>query len=106
MSYSISARGATIAAALAAIGVAFDQQVVASQPIHARDRDAALGCAEAMSKQLGECPAGYEVAVSLSGSLGWTGTAGGTGADSPDFNITAASTQASVYFTTPPAASA
>jgi hypothetical protein len=106
MSYSITVRGATAAAALAALAASFDEQVVALQPVHARDRDAALGAAEAMAKQLGTQPEGMEVALSLSGSLGWTGTSEATSEDPHglrDINVTASNTCASAYYTTPAA---
>jgi hypothetical protein len=70
MSYSISRKGASKALALAALAVAFDE-VVASQPVHAKDKEAALKQAEVVSTLIEEPSEGEEVYVSLSGSLSW-----------------------------------
>lgn len=98
MSYSIGVRAPTIAAALAALAVKFDTDVVAHQPPHAKDKDAALATAEAMTKLLGEQPAGMEVFLSLNGSLGWRGMVQGG-----DIHITSAGVGATAYYAAPPA---
>lgn len=71
MSYSFQARGADLAAALADAASKFDG-VVASQPTHADDRQAALDCAFAFGSMLAPDPT-QDVVISLSGSLGWQG---------------------------------
>jgi hypothetical protein len=98
MSYSISARGASLAVALCALAVAFDEQVLKNQEIHSRDRDMALAQAKAVGDQLGAQPEGQEVTIQLSGSLGWTGA--------PDVNVTSANCSATVWYTLPSGGSA
>lgn len=103
MSYSIGVQGANVAAALANLATAFDEQVLKHQAMHARDRDAALATAEAMAKQLGAQPEGQEVRLSLSGSLGWSGMR-----DTDAMNVTNANVSATAWFaipTPPPTAS-
>lgn len=70
MSYSISGKGATKAAALEALAVAFEA-IVVNQPVHAADREMALKQAEVVTAFVVEPVDGQEVYVSLSGSLGW-----------------------------------
>lgn len=69
MSYSFSVTAANKAAAKAAVAAKFDE-VVASQPIHARDRAVALANAGAAIDALADDDA-LHVGVNLSGSLGW-----------------------------------
>lgn len=69
MSYSISVRAASIAAALAALATKFDEDVVAKQPIHAQDRTMALGVAHAVAAKAVEPKEGHEVVISLWGSI-------------------------------------
>lgn len=69
MSYSISVRALSIAAALAALAVKYDEEVVAKQPIHAQDRTAALTVAHAVASKAVEPKEGHELVVSLWGSI-------------------------------------
>lgn len=48
-------------------------QVVASQPIHEADRQAAQDTAEGMINCLADPGDGKEISVYVSGSLGWSG---------------------------------
>lgn len=70
MSYSLSVRGATAAAALAAAAVRFDQ-IVEQQSPHEVDKKPAMDAAEAFAALL---PAhdNKDVAITMSGSLGGT----------------------------------
>lgn len=70
MSYSFSVSAATKADAKQKIEEAF-ANVVAGQPSHAADRDAAIAAAGAFVDILTEPADGQEVQVSLHGSLGW-----------------------------------
>jgi hypothetical protein len=72
MSYSISARGATKIIVLALLAAKFDQ-IIEAQPIHEKDKKAALGTAEAMVNQLADDPE-QDVQVNLNGYLSWQGT--------------------------------
>lgn len=76
MSYSFSIKAATKAAALAAAAAKFDVEVVASQPVHKVDRDAALANARAHLDLIAEPADGEEVVLSMHGSVGgdidWT----------------------------------
>lgn len=72
MSYSLSAKGATKAAALAALADAFATQVVANQKIHGADQAQALAAAEGFVGVLREPGENEEVTISLSGSLSWS----------------------------------
>lgn len=87
MSYSFSARGATKEAVLKAVSDQLDQ-VVAGQPAHARDRDAALAAVEAFVG-LVPLPDGKSYVVSANGSVGWN-------ADAPDV-LTGAGVGVSVH---------
>jgi hypothetical protein len=69
MSYSFNARGETKDAAKAAVAAQFDL-VVKNQPIHARDRAAALANANAAIDILVD-DAGKHVSVSCSGYVSW-----------------------------------
>lgn len=72
MSYSFSFRAASKAEAIAQAAIEFDRQVLAGQPIHARDREAALANASAMINLLDDEPNDDQVvAVSMHGSVGW-----------------------------------
>ncbi len=72
MSYSIQARGATKEEAKKNIAEQFDSQVIPSQPIHSRDRDAALAAAGAMIDLLtDEVPENQVIHIHLSGSVSW-----------------------------------
>lgn len=92
MSYSLSVRAANKAEAKAAVGVELDK-VVASQPIHARDRAQAEAAAHAFIDQLADDDS-RDVCVNVSGSLGWSGTLGQDGN-----GITSASVGVSAYLT-------
>jgi len=71
MSYSFSIVAATKALALVAVAAEFDK-VVASQPIHARDREAVLKNADAVVSLLADDDT-KDVAVSCNGYVSWTG---------------------------------
>jgi hypothetical protein len=75
MSYSISVRAATKAEAKAALAAKFDETVVATQPVHACDRAAALAAGDAFIDLL-EDDASKDVAISLNGWVSYSG--GGT----------------------------
>lgn len=93
MSYSFSVRGITLAAALAAAAVRFDDEIT-RQPIHSRDKDTALGAADAAGKLLGPQPDGQVVILQMSGSVSWSG---GTGdANTP---LLGANVSVGVYYT-------
>ena len=70
MSYSFSVKAATKAEAKAAVEAEFDK-VVASQPIHARDKAVALANASAVIDLLMDVPADKLVSVSVNGYVGW-----------------------------------
>lgn len=72
MSYSFSVTAATKAEAKEKIAAEFDR-VLASQPVHAVDRDAAQAAAEAFVEMLGEPIEGQHIAVTVYGSVGWRG---------------------------------
>lgn len=69
MSYSISVRALSIAAALAALAVKYDEEVVAKQPVHADDRTTALGVAHQVAAKAVEPKQGHEIVLSLNGSI-------------------------------------
>lgn len=71
MSYSFSVRGATIAIALAVAKVEMDR-VVAAQPLHAHDAEAALATAKTMAELL-PVDETQDVRLSLNGWLQWEG---------------------------------
>lgn len=70
MSYSFGVKAATKAEAKAAVAVEFDK-VVASQPTHATDKDAALAAAGAFIDMLTDPGEGQVISVNMHGSLGW-----------------------------------
>jgi hypothetical protein len=70
MSYSFTVKAATKDDAKAAVEAAFDN-VVAQQPIHARDKAAALANASAVIDLLMDVPADKHVSVSVNGYVGW-----------------------------------
>jgi hypothetical protein len=79
MSYSITVRAASKAAAKQAVAERFDADVVAHQLIHKRDRDQALSAANAFIDLLDDDDT-KDVSVSLHGSLSWAGGERITGA--------------------------
>lgn len=79
MSYSFSVRAANRAAVMEKIGAELDK-VVASQPMHANDRDRAFAAARSFVELLPESPEGQEIQVSVHGSVGWK-------ADGADANV-------------------
>lgn len=70
MSYGFSVRGATVALAAAAVASKFDE-VVATQPVHAKDREGAIAAATTFAGLISEPGEGQEVMISVSGSVGW-----------------------------------
>lgn len=72
MSYSFSVKAATKTEAKEKVSDAFDA-VVAGQPVHDIDRNAAVAAAEAFVDMLGEPNEGDEVRVSVNGYLSWRG---------------------------------
>jgi hypothetical protein len=69
MSYSFNVQAATKAAAKEAVVAKFNE-VIASQPIHARDKDAAIANANAVIDLLADGD-DREIAVSVNGYVGW-----------------------------------
>jgi flavorubredoxin len=72
VSYSFSAKGTTKADAIAAVIAKMDE-VVVQQPIHAADREPAIETAKAFINLIPDDNE-KDFSVSVSGSLGWTGT--------------------------------
>lgn len=71
MSYSFTVKADTKQAAKDAVAEAFDK-VVANQPIHARDKDAALANASAVIDLLTDpAPEGSAINVSCNGYVSW-----------------------------------
>lgn len=71
MSYSFNVQAATKQDAKAAVALAFDR-VIETQPIHARDKSAALANAGAVIDLLADdAPNGHVIAVSCNGFVGW-----------------------------------
>lgn len=70
MSYSFSVNAASKAEAKQKIATAFDS-VVASQPSHAADREAALAAGGAFIDLLTDPAGDQQIQVSMHGSLGW-----------------------------------
>ena len=70
MSYSISARGATKALALAALAASFDTNVLANQPVHAADKQQALAAAEGIAGILPDDDS-KDVSITMNGWLSW-----------------------------------
>lgn len=95
MSYSVSVTAANKAAAKSAVAAKFDE-VVAAQPIHARDREAAIANANAAIDLLTDDDT-MHVAVSLNGYVGWRDPLTAAG-DNP---LTAASVSASASLVKP-----
>lgn len=74
MSYSFSIKAATKDAAKAAVSEAFDK-VVEAQPIHVRDKAAALANASAAIDLLADdAPEGSMISVSVNGYVSWRET--------------------------------
>ena len=72
MSYSIGpVRAASKALALAALGAAFDAQVLPSQPDHAHDRDAHLANVERQLALLPDPSPDQDVSLTMNGWLSW-----------------------------------
>lgn len=71
MSYSFGFKADNAAAAKAEVVRRFDTDVVAPQPIHARDRQQAIDNAHAAIDRLGAPGPDDCIYVSMSGSLGW-----------------------------------
>lgn len=70
MSYSFSIVADTKSEATAKIREQFDS-IVASQPSHAADKEAAIVAAQTFVRLLAEPGAGDAIYVSMNGSLGW-----------------------------------
>jgi len=99
MSYSFQFTAATKEEAKQRTAEKFDE-VLAFQPSHEKDKDAALANANAMIDLLGDVPDNQEISVSCSGSIGWQhdeNAPHGVGA------ITWAGVSCSAGFTTRPA---
>lgn len=96
MSYSFSVKAATKDAAKVAVAEAFDK-VVEQQPIHARDKAAALANASAAIDMLSEeARDGKAISVSLSGYVSWIETLRQDGSNP----LTTASISANASFVT------
>lgn len=70
MSYSFSVTADTKAEATGKIREQFDT-IVATQPSHVADKEAAVVAAQTLVRLLAEPHDGDEIYVSMSGSLGW-----------------------------------
>lgn len=70
MSYSFSIAASTKADAARQIREQFDA-VVATQPSHTADKEAAVVAAQTLVRLLAEPHEGDEIYVSMNGSLGW-----------------------------------
>jgi len=70
MSYSFSVTADTKAEATRQIREKFDE-VVAAQPSHAADKEAAVVAAQTLLRLLAEPREGDEIYVSMNGSVGW-----------------------------------
>lgn len=79
MSYSFSLRAASVALLCAAAASKFDDEVIATQPVHKADRDAALANLKTHADLVGEPPEGQELSASMHGSV-WAELDEGTGA--------------------------
>ncbi len=71
MSYSISVKASSKAAAAQALAAKFDAEVLPAQPAHAADRDQAIAAATAFIELLTD-QVDADVFVQMSGSLGWS----------------------------------
>jgi hypothetical protein len=91
MSYSFSVRAATRAAVLALVAAELDK-VKEAQPMHSHDRDQALAAATAFVEIMPDGKAGYEIGVSMHGSVGWSGDSAG------DYEISGAGVGVSAHF--------
>jgi hypothetical protein len=92
MSYSFNVHAPTKAAAKDAVSAKFDE-VVATQPIHARDRNAVLANANAVIDLLMEDDT-RDIAVSVSGYVGWQEVL----REDSDNPLQSASVSASAYY--------
>lgn len=73
MSYSFNATGSTRDETMAAVGKEFDK-VITNQPIHSRDRAAAVAAVGAMIDLLSpDIPEGHIIQVGVHGAVGWSG---------------------------------
>ena len=79
MSYSFNVRTADKASVADALAAEFDK-VVASQPVHAADREVALATAAAVLGVIAAPGDGQDISVNVSGWLQWTGS----GPDNPE----------------------
>lgn len=97
MSYSFQVKGATKAEARAAAVAELDK-VVDAQPVHAKDRDAALANIDGALAALGsDGDDKRDVALSCNGSVGWSYTEGVDPIDAP---LTAVSISTNAYLAT------
>jgi hypothetical protein len=70
MSYSFSVKAATKAEVKEAVAKYFDDQVIAHQPVHARDRAAVLANANAVIDLLGDDET-KDIHISCNGYVSW-----------------------------------
>lgn len=89
MSYSISAKGADKASLLAAFTEKFETDVVAHQPIHANDKNAAVSHLNNLLDVL-DIDSNKDIVADAYGSIGWNGSDAAS-------SITTASGNVSVY---------
>ncbi len=100
MSYSLNVRAASLIAAVAALTVKFDEEVLARQPYHSVDKDLMLNTVDATAK-LVVLPDDKDVMISVSGGIG-----GQTSEDGKVFTqITSANIGVNVYSVARPPAS-
>ncbi len=95
MSYSIHAGGATKILAMLALANKLDE-IIASQPVHAKDKDAILANANAVVNLLNDEEQGDKhVAISCNGYVSWVGQV-------TDAKLISASVACSASFATAP----
>ena len=87
MSYSFSVRGVNKEEAMERVAAVLDE-VVAGQPIHARDREAALAAVSAFVNVL-PVDETRDVSVYVSGSVSWTGLSPNESIMSAGVNVSA-----------------
>lgn len=88
MSYSVGARAATRAEVVEKIVAALDK-VVENQPIHAADRAQAQAAAEAFLGVIPDANENQEFALSVSGSVSWSGSGADSVITSASVNVSA-----------------
>lgn len=91
MSYSFTVKAPTKAEAKEAVAKHFDEQVIAYQPVHARDRAAVLANASAVIDLLADDET-KDIKVSCNGYVGW-----GASIDQSQVPLTSAQVSANAF---------